>query len=98
MSEELEMQQRRLKARNALDDLSNMRGMGTELVTVIIPPDRAIHDVRQQLSQELGQASNIKSKQTKKHVSDAIESAISSINNMKATPENGIVFAANHIR
>ncbi len=46
MSEELEMQQRRLKARNALDDLSNMRGMGTELVTVIIPPDRAIHDVR----------------------------------------------------
>ena len=80
MSEELEMQQRRLKAKNALDDLSNMRGMGTELVTLIIPPDRAIHDVRQQLSQELGQASNIKSKQTRKHVSDAIESAASSIN------------------
>ena len=48
MSDELEMQQRRLKARNAVEDLSNMRGMGTELVTVIIPPDRAIHDVRQQ--------------------------------------------------
>ena len=97
MSEELEMQQRRLKARNALEDLSNMRGMGTELVTVIIPPDRAIHDVRQQLSQELGQASNIKSKQTKKHVSDAIESAISSINNMKATPENGIALFTGHV-
>ena len=65
MSDELVMQQRRLKAKNALDDLSGMRGMGTELVTVIIPPDRAIHDVRQQLSQELGQAANIKSKQTK---------------------------------
>jgi peptide chain release factor subunit 1 len=97
MSEELEMQQRRLKARNALDDLSNMRGMGTELVTVIIPPDRAIHDVRQQLSQELGQASNIKSKQTKKHVSDAIESAISSINNMRETPPNGIAIFTGHV-
>ena len=53
MSEDLEMQQRRLKAKNALDDLSGMRGMGTELVTLIIPPDKAIHDVRQQLSQEI---------------------------------------------
>ena len=97
MSEELGMQQRRLKARNALDDLSGMRGMGTELVTVIIPPDRAIHDVRQQLTQELGQASNIKSKQTKKHVSDAIESAISSINNMRETPPNGIALFTGHV-
>jgi peptide chain release factor subunit 1 len=97
MSEDLEMQQRRLRAKNALDDLSNMRGMGTELVTVIIPPDRAIHDVRQQLTQELGQASNIKSKLTKKHVSDAIESAISSINNMRTTPENGIALFTGHV-
>jgi len=97
MSEDLEMQQRRLKAKNALDDLSNMRGMGTELVTVIIPPDRAIHDVRQQLSQELGQAANIKSKQTKKHVSDAIESAVSSINNMRETPSNGIAIFTGHV-
>ena len=60
MSDDLERQQRRLKAKNALDDLSGMRGMGTELVTLIIPPDKAIHDVRQQLAQEIGQASNIK--------------------------------------
>jgi peptide chain release factor subunit 1 len=91
------MQQRRLKAKNALNDLSGMRGMGTELVTVIIPPDRAIHDVRQQLTQELGQAANIKSKQTKKHVSDAIESAISSINNMRETPPNGIAIFTGHV-
>jgi peptide chain release factor subunit 1 len=97
MSEELEMQQRRLKAKNALDDLSSMRGMGTELVTVIIPPDRAIHDVRQQLVQELGQASNIKSKQTKKHVSDAIESAVSSINNMRETPSDGLAIFTGHV-
>ncbi|DAC61854.1 MAG: peptide chain release factor 1 [Euryarchaeota archaeon] len=97
MSDDLEMQQRRLKAKNALDDLSGMRGMGTELVTLIIPPDKAIHDVRQQLAQEIGQASNIKSKQTKKHVSDAIESAASAINNMRETPQHGIAIFTGHV-
>ena len=60
-----------------------MRGMGTELVTVIIPPDKMISDVRHHLSQETGQAANIKSKSTKKHVTDAIESAISTLNRYK---------------
>ena len=76
MSDELEMQQRRLRLKSAITDLQGMRGMGTELVTVIIPHDKQISDVRGQLSQELGQAQNIKSKSTRKHVSDAIESAV----------------------
>jgi peptide chain release factor subunit 1 len=97
MSDELEQQQRRLRAKNALEELQSMRGMGTELVTVIIPPDRAIHDVRQQLAQEIGQASNIKSKLTRKHVSDAIESAASAINQMRQTPENGIAIFTGHV-
>jgi peptide chain release factor subunit 1 len=97
MAEDLEEQQRRLKAKNALDELSNMRGMGTELVTVIIPPDRAIHDVRQQLANELGQAANIKSKSTKKHVTDAIESAMSSIHQMRATPSSGLAIFTGHV-
>jgi peptide chain release factor subunit 1 len=97
MSEELEQQQRRLRAKNTLEELKNMRGMGTELVTVIIPPERAIHDVRQQLAQEIGQASNIRSKLTRKHVSDAIESAASAINQMRQTPENGIAIFTGHV-
>ena len=74
MSDELEQQQRRLRLKKALEELTAMRGMGTELVTVIVPPDKMIHDVRQHLSQEVGQAANIKSKSTRKHVADAIES------------------------
>jgi peptide chain release factor subunit 1 len=80
MSDDLEQQQRRLRLKKALEELSSMRGMGTELVTVIVPPDRMIHDVRQHLSQEAGQAANIKSKLTRKHVGDAIESALASLN------------------
>ena len=77
MSDEIAQQQRRLRLKKSLEELSAMKGMGTELVTVIIPPDRMISDVRQHLGNEAGQAANIKSKSTKKHVTDAIESAIS---------------------
>ena len=97
MSDDIEMQQRRLRLKNAITDLQGMRGMGTELVTVIIPPDKQISDVRGQLSQELGQAQNIKSKSTKKHVTDAIESAISTLNRYGNAGENGIALFVGHV-
>jgi peptide chain release factor subunit 1 len=97
MAEDLEMQQRRLKLKKSLQEVSIMKGMGTELVTVIIPPDRMIHDVRQHLSQEAGQAANIKSKSTKKHVTDAIESALSTLNRYKTPGERGIAIFVGHV-
>tara|TARA_B100001758_G_scaffold85618_1_gene72868 strand:- start:29 stop:1198 length:1170 start_codon:yes stop_codon:yes gene_type:complete len=71
--------------------------MGTELVTVIIPPDRLISDVRGQLGQEGAQAANIKSKLTRKHVGDAIESAISVLNRYKNAGEYGIAIFVGHV-
>ena len=97
MSEDLEQQQRRLRLKKALEELSSMRGMGTELVTVIVPPDRMIHDVRQHLSQEAGQAANIKSKSTRKHVGDAIESALAALNRYKTPGERGIAVFVGHV-
>ena len=97
MADDLEMQQRRLRTKKALEELQNMRGMGTELVTVIIPPDRLISDVRGQLGQEAAQAANIKSKLTRKHVGDAIESAISVLNRYKNAGEYGIGIFVGHV-
>jgi len=97
MSEDLEQQQRRLRLKKALEELSSMRGMGTELVTVIVPPDRMIHDVRQHLSQEAGQAANIKSKSTRKHVGDAIESALAALNRYKTPGERGLAVFVGHV-
>ncbi len=97
MAEDLELQQRRLKLKKSLEEVSAMKGMGTELVTVIIPPDKMISDVRQHLSQEAGQAANIKSKSTKKHVTDAIESAISTLNRYKTPGESGIALFVGHV-
>ncbi|MEC9120878.1 MAG: peptide chain release factor aRF-1 [Candidatus Thermoplasmatota archaeon] len=97
MADDLEIQQRRLRTKKTLEELQNMRGMGTELVTVIIPPDRLISDVRGQLGQEGAQAANIKSKLTRKHVGDAIESAISVLNRYKNAGEYGIAIFVGHV-
>ena len=97
MSEDLEQQQRRLRLKKSLRELSEMKGMGTELVTVVIPPEKMISDVRHQLGNEMGQAANIKSKSTKKHVSDALESAISSLNRYKTPGEGGIAIFVGHV-
>ena len=97
MSDDPEQQYRRLRLKKALEDLRGMKGMGTELVSVIIPPDKKIHDVRQQLSQEAGQAANIKSKSTKKHVQDAIESAIATLNRHSTPGERGIALFVGHV-
>ena len=97
MAEDLELQQRRLKLKKVLTEVSAMKGMGTELVSVIIPPDKMISDVRHHLTQEAGQAANIKSKSTKKHVTDAIESAISTLNRYKNPGELGIALFVGHV-
>jgi peptide chain release factor subunit 1 len=90
MSEEASLSARRLKLKLALEDLREMKGFGTELVTLIIPPDRQIHDARTMLQNEHGQAANIKSKGTRKNVQGAIESAISTLSRYKTPGENGI--------
>ena len=97
MTDDLAQQQRRLRLKKALGELTSMRGMGTELVTVVVPPDRMIHLVRQHLSQESGQAVNIKSKSPRKHVADAIESAIATINRYKTPGERGIAIFVGHV-
>ena len=97
MSDDEESQQKRLRFKKIISELSEMKGMGTELVTVIIPPDKMISDVRQQLGQEAGQAGNIKSKSTKKHVTEALESAVAAINRYKTPGENGLAIFVGHV-
>ena len=77
--------------KKTLKELSQIRGRGTELVSVYIPPDKQLSDVGKHMRDELGQSANIKSKQTKKNVQSAIEVILQSIRLYKQPPENGIV-------
>lgn len=81
---------RKVKLRVLLSELRAKQGSGTELVTLIIPPDRQISDARGMLQNEHGQAANIKSKSTKKNVQAAIESAISALSQYKTPGEFGL--------
>ena len=90
MSDDATLATRRLRLKLALEDLREMKGFGTELVTLIIPPDRHISDARSMLQNEHGQAANIKSKGTRKNVQGAIESAISTLSRYKKPGEHGL--------
>ncbi len=59
-----------------LEDLAGKRGRGTELISVYITPDTDLAKVMQQLRDEQGTASNIKSKTTRKNVVSALERII----------------------
>lgn len=82
--------------KRTIELLGKYRGMGTELVTLYIPPTRQLSDANAMLRDELGQASNIKSKQTGNAVQSALTSILARLKTYKQTPPNGLaVFVGN---
>jgi peptide chain release factor subunit 1 len=78
------------KLRRILNELKGVRGRHTELVSVYVPKGFDMNIVIGQLMQEQGTASNIKSKTTRKNVTDALERIIQHLRLFKQTPENGL--------
>lgn len=77
--------------KKTLKELSDKKGKGTELVSMYVPPDKQLSDIGKQMRDELGQSSNIKSKQTRKNVQSAIEVIMQRIRMFKKPPEKGLV-------
>ena len=81
----------RFRLKKLLEELEKKTGRGTELISLYIPPGRPISDVVSALRQEHSTAANIKSKQTRKNVMDALESIMARLKYLRKTPENGLV-------
>ena len=81
----------RFKLKRTLDLLSSKEGRGTELISVYVPPNKKIHEVMNNLRQEYGTASNIKSRSTRKNVQDSIERVSQRLKLFKQAPPNGLV-------
>jgi len=79
------------KLRKILNNLTNITGHGTELVTLYIPSRRPIFDVIAQLRSEKETAANIKSDLTRIHVQDALSRIVEHLKLFKETPEHGLV-------
>ncbi len=79
------------KLRKTLQTLQKKKGYHTELISLYIPGDKRISDVTNYLKQEYGQASNIKSKTTRKNVMDCIVTIQKRLAMIRQPPESGIV-------
>lgn len=78
--------------KRALEEIKDLKGRGTELISVYVPPNKQISDVAAYLREELSQSSNIKSQGTRKNVQGAIQSILARLKYFKAPPANGVIF------
>jgi peptide chain release factor subunit 1 len=82
--------------RRELKRLENIKGSGTELISLYVPPGTQISDVTGKLRDEHGQASNIKSKTTRTNVQSAIDKILQYLKLYKQPPKNGLaIFCGN---
>ena len=88
--QEMDEARRRYEFKKTLEKLEAKEGMGTELITLYIPPDKQIYDVTNQLKDEFGQCANIKSKQTRTNVQSAISSILARLKYYKRPPPHGM--------
>ena len=79
------------RIRRTLDDLADISGRGTELISVYVPKGKQLHEVISTLREEQGTADNIKSDLTRTHVVDSLAKVIQRLRMYKRTPERGLV-------
>ena len=91
MDERSSAERARYDFKKAMQEIVDLKGRGTELISVYIPPTKQIFDVMAYLRNEYSQSSNIKSKSTMKNVQGAIDSIMSRLRTYKSTPPHGIV-------
>lgn len=86
----------RYELEETLKELENYRGRHTELITVYVPTGYTLSQIGKQIETEKGTASNIKSKNTRKNVLDALERISRQLKLIERTPKNGLaIFAGN---
>lgn len=85
------------KLKKLIREISGKRGRHTELVSVYVPAGFDLNNIISQLSSEQGTASNIKSKATRKNVTDALEKCLQHLRLYKRTPENGLALFCGNV-
>ena len=76
--------------KKSMQEIVDLKGRGTELISLYVPPSKQISDVMSYLRNEYSQSSNIKSKTTMKNVQGAIDSIMSRLRTYKSPPKSGV--------
>ncbi|GGM57309.1 peptide chain release factor subunit 1 [Halarchaeum rubridurum] len=89
---------RKYEFRKVIEKLQDYSGSGTQLVSIYVPEDKQVSDVVAHVTQEHSEASNIKSKQTRTAVQDALTSIKDRLRYYDTyPPENGMVLFSGSI-
>lgn len=81
-----------------VEELSQIRGRHTELVSVLVPAGANVNIVIDQLESEKSTARNIKSKTTQKNVIEALERATRQLRMFgQQTPKNGVAIYSGNV-
>lgn len=91
MNDDGQSDRRKYEFRKVIEELTEYSGSGTQLVSIYVPTDRHISDIVAHVTQEHSEASNIKSKQTRTAVQDALTSIKERLRYYDNPPENGMV-------
>ncbi len=83
--------------RSKLKKLRALKGSGTELISVYIPPKFSISDEMNKLREERGRSANIKSKTTRTNVQGAIDKLMQYLKLFKEPPKNGMALFCGNI-
>ncbi len=85
------------KLNKTIDNLASMRGNGTSLISLLMPPRTQIAQVNSLLTVEFGTASNIKSRLTRQAVLSAITSTQQKLKLYPRLPPNGLIIYCGHV-
>ena len=91
------MDSKELRLKSIIKELESVRGRHTELISVYVPAGYDLNKIRTHLSEEQGTAANIKSKQTRNKVINALEKILQELKLYKQTPKNGLVLFAGDV-
>ena len=89
--EESEINLEAFRLKKLIQDLDQMRGLGTSMITLIINYKDQISPFSKMIVEEIGKASNIKSRVTRQNVTDALYSVQEKLRLYNKTPPNGLV-------
>lgn len=87
----------RFRLSRTIKFLESLKGNGTSLVTLVLPPGEQISRASQMLAEEHGTASNIKSRVNRQAVLTAISSVQQRVRTYRQVPETGIVFLGGEV-
>src|SRR3989344_4363004 len=80
-----------------INELKNIRGRHTELVSVYIPAGYDLNKIIAHLQEEQGTAKNIKDAKTRGNVIDSLERCIRHLRLFKKTPEHGLALFSGNV-